>query len=219
MELVTRTPEQRIVLEHYLGQLAATQEAISLFADNCFVDPVPIHTSKLSGYDYIQEILANSAHPRTCRDVMRMNRHAFLELRKELVTHGGLKASRYMTTEEMIGIFLFIVGGANSNRDTQDRFQRSGDGVSRSFHRVLNALYGIYPRWVKLPNPLMGTPREIRTEPKYSSYFSKCLGTLDGSHIYANPDLDDRKRCRNRKGWYSQNMLGVCSFDLRFTYI
>ncbi|KAM7497677.1 hypothetical protein LguiA_022091 [Lonicera macranthoides] len=38
-------------------------------------------------------------------------------------------------------------------------------------------------------------------------------------HIVANVPLDEQARYRNRKQVISQNVLRVCTFDMKFTYV
>ncbi|ETV72234.1 hypothetical protein H257_12702 [Aphanomyces astaci] len=50
-------------------------------------------------------------------------------------------------------------------------------------------------------------------------FFGNCIGALDGTHIHATPPRDARLPFRNRKGFMSQNVLAVCTFDLQFSYV
>ena len=51
-------------------------------------------------------------------------------------------------------------------------------------------------------------------------FFKNCLGALDGVHIPAHvPASANPVAYRNRKGFLSQNVLGVCDFNLCFTYL
>ncbi|XP_077215498.1 uncharacterized protein LOC143850067 [Tasmannia lanceolata] len=53
-----------------------------------------------------------------------------------------------------------------------------------------------------------------------SKYFNKdCIGAIDGTHIQATVAEDLKPRFICRKGWPSQNVLAVCDFDLKFTYV
>jgi len=50
-----------------------------------------------------------------------------------------LKFSKHIGVEEMVAMFLVVVGHGVSNRMIQERFQRSSETVSRHFHHVLLA--------------------------------------------------------------------------------
>jgi len=46
-----------------------------------------------------------------------------------------------------------------------------------------------------------------------------CVGALDGTHVPCVPPRETAELYRNRKGYFSLNVLAVCSFDMRFTYM
>ncbi|MCL7033752.1 hypothetical protein MKW94_017646, partial [Papaver nudicaule] len=45
------------------------------------------------------------------------------------------------------------------------------------------------------------------------------VGALDGTYIHASVLSEDQPRFRNRKGDIRQNVLAVCDFDMKFTYV
>jgi hypothetical protein len=123
-----------------------------------------------------------------------------------------------MSVEEQLAIFLKIVGENASNRMVQDRFQHSGDTISRVFNRVLNAIVQLHPEVVKQPSNDIVPPR-IRNDSKMYPYFKGCIGAADGTYIHAHVPEEDATRYRNRKGDITQNVLGICSFDGLFCYV
>src|SRR5216117_4617042 len=56
-----------------------------------------------------------------------------------------------ITIEEQVAMFLFTVARSAGNRDVQERFQHSGETVSRYFHDVLKAINRLVPKYIKLP--------------------------------------------------------------------
>ena len=91
------------------------------------------------------EILTGS--PWRIRHLFRMPKDTFLSLAKDLRGTGMVPNPRFTigpSIEEKLGMFLFIVAHAASNRDTQDRFQRSADTVRTVFHDVLAGLYSLF---------------------------------------------------------------------------
>lgn len=62
------------------------------------------------------------------------------------------------------------------------------------------------------------SPR-ILDNPKYATYFTDCIGALDGTHIDVHLPPQDQARYRNRKGHLSQNVLAACNFEMQFSYI
>ena len=71
-----------------------------------------------------------------------------------------------------------------------------------------------------IPNPDEQTvlSERISNDVKFSPYLDDCDGALDGTHIPAVTPLADQGVCRNREKFFSQNVLGVCNFDLIFIY-
>jgi len=91
----------------------------------------PCHTSALSGKAYVQELISPTTHPNRIQDALRMPRITFLKLCTWLQHNNLLRNSKYLELEEQVAMFLWIVGRGASNRDIQERFQHSGDTVSR----------------------------------------------------------------------------------------
>jgi hypothetical protein len=68
----------------------------------------------------------------------------FLDLHDVLVERYGLQPSKHMNTYEILGIFLFICAGCESNRNGQNRFKHSGEIISRKFHEVLDCVIALW---------------------------------------------------------------------------
>ncbi|GKC17017.1 L10-interacting MYB domain-containing protein-like protein [Tanacetum coccineum] len=60
--------------------------------------------------------------------------------RTDLKEHYGLKATRNVSIEESLGIFLFILAHGSGNRLAQETFNHSGETIHRHFHKVLKAV-------------------------------------------------------------------------------
>ncbi|KAH9181253.1 hypothetical protein AeNC1_016772 [Aphanomyces euteiches] len=149
---------------------------------------------------------------------MRMPREAFLKLHLLLVSTGGLSSSPHVTSEEKLSSFLYIVGQNMTNRSAQERFQRSGWTINRNFHEVLSSIVACSSlSLVGLVR--LDCPEPIRTSSKFFPFFENCIGALDGTHIPVHVPVSQQKPFRNRKGFLSQNVLGVCNFDMQFTFI
>jgi hypothetical protein len=102
-----------------------------------YLEKNPTRTSILSGMGWLLETLRT---PGECHTQLRMNTTIFLDLHDLLVASYGLKPSMHMSTYEMLAIFLFICGGNESNRRTQNRLKHSGETISRKFNEVLDSL-------------------------------------------------------------------------------
>ena len=77
----------------------------------------------------------------------------------------------------------------------------------------------IHAHYVQLPSNTYKTDTRIRDNSKYGPYFRNCLGALDGTHIFAHVPYANRIPYRNRKGFFSQNVLAAITFDLQYCYI
>ena len=63
------------------------------------------------------------------------------------------------------------------------------------------------------------TPPYIEKNYRLFPYFKNCRGAIDGSHVDAYVSDEAVARYRNRKGGVSQNILAVCDFYMKFTYV
>ena len=50
-------------------------------------------------------------------------------------------------------------------------------------------------------------------------YFKGAIGVIDGSHIHAELAKEEEVNHTGRHGYTSQNLLVICDFDLRFTFV
>jgi hypothetical protein len=129
-----------------------------------------------------------------------------------------------------------------ATRDAQERFQHSGETITRYFQRcyrawaktvdssvliccryyyryfnaVLRAMLHLYGKEVRLSLNEAPIPPQIYNNTKFYLYFKDCLGAIDGTHIQAHISSEDMSRFRDRLGDLSQNVLPVCDFDLFF---
>jgi hypothetical protein len=87
------------------------------------------HTSSLSGEQWVQELL--SGHPIRIRNELGMRRGVFLQLLAVLRRKAGVNDTRYVSAEEQLATFLYFVRRGLPNRGLQERFQRSGDTISK----------------------------------------------------------------------------------------
>ena len=80
-----------------------------------------IHTSTYTGLMWIDDIL--NGHQARCQRQFRMKRLCFLSLCDRL-ERCGLTTSENVTVREAVGIFLWTIATANSNRQVAERYQR-----------------------------------------------------------------------------------------------
>ncbi|KNE92049.1 hypothetical protein PSTG_14582 [Puccinia striiformis f. sp. tritici PST-78] len=170
----------------------------------------------LSGEDYTIGIL--QGNPCQTLDVFPVTTPTFMFICRELLSVQMEPVSKLLQIEEQLAIFLYIVGHNNSNRQGQGRFQHSGQTISKVFRHVLELLVQLAPKFfIQLSHEAI--PHQIQSNPKFSPFFDKCLGALDGVHIPASVPAHKTTPYRNRKRFLSQNVLGVCNFGMRFMYM
>ena len=83
-----------------------------------------------------------------------MDRGCFRVLCSIVQEFGGLRDTRNMKVEEMVTIFLNILGHDQKDRVIHKKFQRSIETVSRSFHKVLTSVLKLWGFLLKKPQPI-----------------------------------------------------------------
>jgi hypothetical protein len=102
----------------------------------------PCRTSKLHGAAYVEEL--RTGHQGRAYEVLRMPINVYEDLCSWLRENAGLEdateepesesdteLTKTVSVEEAVAIFLYILGRGASNRDAQERFQHSGETISR----------------------------------------------------------------------------------------
>lgn len=80
-----------------------------------------------------------------CISQLRMNKDCFDLLCSHLRNRGLLQDTRGVKVEEQVVLFLHTVAHNVRNRTNAVRFFRSGETISRQFHRVLRAINALAP--------------------------------------------------------------------------
>ncbi|XP_077239772.1 uncharacterized protein LOC143880686 [Tasmannia lanceolata] len=128
-----------------------------------------------------------------------------------------LEDTIHYCVEEQVAIFLQVIAHNQRNRTIRASIRRSGATVSKYFNKVLCAVLKLQELFI-LP-PSRDTPHHIADNPNFMPYFKDCIDVIDGTHIQATVAEDLKPRFICCKGWPSQNVLAVCDFDLKFTYV
>jgi hypothetical protein len=55
--------------------------------------------------------------------------------------------------------------------------------------------------------------------PRFSPFFDKCIGALDGTHVKVVVQTNQVAPHMGRHGYTSQNVLSLCDFDMRFNFV
>ncbi|XP_054801614.1 uncharacterized protein LOC129305674 [Prosopis cineraria] len=125
-----------------------------------------------------------------------------------------------MGVQEMVAIFLNTLAHGLGNRMAQERFQRSGETISRHFHDVLSACNMLAMECIK---PQDRTFRHISTklqnDKRYWPFFKNAIGAIDGTHIPCVVNVSEQQKYIGRKGIPTQNVMAVCDWDMCFTFV
>lgn len=124
----TRRRQQVLRKACILFSVSAAAAVVAHVASS--ISPQPQHTSQLTGLAWLRELLVG--HPIRFYNMFGMNRHVFRRLCTELPLYSTTFRDRCgIRKEEQLAIFLRIARSGGSNRDMQERFQRSADTISR----------------------------------------------------------------------------------------
>ena len=99
--------------------------------------------------DYVRRLVHDNDE--SCISQVRMNRVAFFKLCEMLENIGGLKPTKNMAIDEQVAMFLQIISHHLKNRVIRQNFQRSGETISRHFHKVLNAMIHLQKQIFRKP--------------------------------------------------------------------
>lgn len=123
------TPDERrrqlIVAAAYAMQMLGV--AITLYSSP-FYWKQEYHTSKLSGAEWVQELL--EGHPDRIWTELGVRLHVFVILVHELQVL-GLKDGRSVGVKEQVAIFLHMCVTGLAIRHVGERFQRSNETISK----------------------------------------------------------------------------------------
>ncbi|KAH7858551.1 hypothetical protein Vadar_025207 [Vaccinium darrowii] len=179
---------------------------------------IPFHTSPLQGRGYMNDLW--TSHPGRFYKVLKMPKRTFTKIVEELKTIYGWTVGRSdaIDCDESLAMFIHLLRGY-SNFEIQERFQHSGETVSRQIHKILRCLKEF--NYDKLqPTRSQDDPHPyLDQRPLYAPFKGKCVGALDGTHIMVRcRKKDDDRKFFGRKGYATQNILVACDFDLTFLY-
>ena len=105
--------------------IVAVLAAVEVVKPHLF--PQPYHTSMHTGQDWIDKLL-NGHHKRMRRN-LGMQWHVFLKLTRSLTVKCSLGPTRYLSTEESLGIFLHMLITNHTIEEEAEVFQRSPDTI------------------------------------------------------------------------------------------
>lgn len=152
------------------------------------------------------------------RTVARMDRRCFNRLVEKLKSTAEMQDGEFICVGEKLMILMQVLVGL-SLRQIAERFQHSISTISIIVHEVCNAFCRIESTFFIQPVSTSPVPDCIRNDVRRADYFTQCIGALDGTFIPAIVPVSQQNTFRNRKGFISQNVLGVGDFDIVFTNV
>lgn len=135
-----------------------------------YIHKEPCYTSYMTGEKWMHEVL--NSHEKRCFNMFRMTQSTFRQLLTDLETKYGLLPSERTSTVEKLGIFLYILSVGASNRQAQERFQHSGETISRIFKEVLHVMVGLSRDMLRPRDPeFKKVPPQIANDTRYMPHF------------------------------------------------
>jgi hypothetical protein len=176
----------------------------------------PRKVPKETGFQWVQRQLSD---PESCYDMFRMRRSVFFSLHEVLVNNYGLASSDEMCSIEALGMFLWMCGAPQSVRQAKHIFTHSLETISRRFNDVLESVHILAADNIKPKDPSFAVVHPKIREHRSWPHFKNCIGAIDGTHIEVTVPASEQAVHMNRHGYCSQNVMAVCDFDMRFTFV
>ncbi|KAL6880595.1 hypothetical protein ACP4OV_012160 [Aristida adscensionis] len=189
---------------------------IGTYYYHMYMDKAKRREPKETGIEWVQSNLASST---SCYNMFRMIRGTFNRLHDVLVESYGLKSSSNMSSVEALAMFLWIVGAPQSVRQAENRFVRSTEIVSRKFEHVLSCVSKLAADIIKPVDPEFRSVHPRLQGPLFSPFFNDCIGAIDGTHVQVVVPKSKVMQYTDRHGYTSQNVMAVCDFNMRFTFV
>ncbi|CAN1806136.1 hypothetical protein LINPERHAP1_LOCUS24567 [Linum perenne] len=95
--------------------------------------------------EWLKELLSQPL----CVEQLRIKPESFDKLCNMLQTNCGLVASKHVTVKEIVALFLHVLSHCIRNRTIKATYIRSGETISRQFHKVLRAVLVIGSDYIK----------------------------------------------------------------------
>ena len=179
----------------------------------------PNRPRKIPHMSGIQWVELKLKDPKEFYDMFRMRRSVFSMLHYTLVTNYGLKSTHNMHSKEALALFLWTCGSPQSNSNGADRFGHCASTISIKFTEVLECLDRMGHDYIKPRDPTFTVVHPRLQKPRFYPHFKKAIGAIDGTHITVVVPNHLKVMHINRHGFTSQNVMAICDFDMRFTFV
>jgi hypothetical protein len=199
-----------------MEQYGAFMSTFGMYYDATFFNKRSRREPQVTGYDWVVRTLND---PRECFNMFRMSKHIFESLHDVLASTYGLRSTCQMSSIEALAMFLWIIGAPQSIRQVANRFERSKETISRKFEEVLHCVYKMSAHIIKPKDPEFSTVHPRVQAPQFSPHFDKCIGAIDGTHVCVVVPSSKVLQHTGHHGYTTQNVLAICDFDMRFTFV
>ena len=169
-----------------------------------------------TGHEWVVRTLRNE---NSCYNMFRMSPTCFEMLHDVLVRSYGLKSTIRMASIEALAMFLWMVGPPEPVRQAEDKFTRSMETISRKFNHVLDCVWRLANDIIKPKDSDFGSVHPKLGNHKYAPLFNNAIGAIDGTHIRVIVPGNKQGPYFNRHNDKTQNVLAICDFDRRFTFV
>ena len=90
---------------------------------------------------------------------------------------------------------------------------------NRKFEKVLACLINLAKDIIRPKDPQFTNVHPRLKNRKFTPFMDNCIGAIDGTHIEVVVPNATAVQHRNRHKEKSQNVMCVCDFDMRFTFV
>jgi hypothetical protein len=218
MEELARKGQQSLLSLNELSQHAALIGNLGALYNEPYANKADYRAKEdpECGYNLVMKCFKR---PRQFYKMFWMSTAIFIALHDLLVSSYGLTSSRNVTSIESLAIFLWIVGGSQSFSQAENRFVRYTWTIHIKFKEVLKSLLKLANHNIKLKDRTFSNEHEKLKEHRFWPHFKGAIGAMDETHIPVVVPVDEviNYTCRHR--YTSQNVLAICDFDMRFTFV
>ena len=167
----------------------------------------------------IQWVEAKEANAQVFYSMFRMRRSVFYPLLDLLVGRYGLTSTCNMSSKEALALFLWTLGTCQTTDNVADRFEHSRSIISKKFYEVLDCVDRMAGDYIAPKDRNFNEVHPKLQQTRYCPHFKDAIGAIDGTHIKVIVPKENEIQHMNRKGYTSQNVMAICDFDLRFTFV
>ena len=148
-----------------------------------------------------------------------MSTDVFMALHDLLVSTYGLTSTTNVSSINSLAMFLWIVSRRQSFAQPENHFVRSLWTVHTKFNEILLCLRKLAKDIIKPRDPTFSYEHEKIREERSWTHFKGTIGPIGGSHVPVHVPTDDMVSHRCQHGFTYQNVLAICDFNTRFTFV